>query len=92
MRSDIRIERSRADIRAELEEKDIKETKTKEIKEIIRGFVGKNVIVQLRGKKSLRGRLESVTQYELLITSAAHEPLLIMKHAIDYIELTEMTS
>lgn len=67
-------------------EKDFKETK--EIKEIIRGFVGKNVSVALRGKKTLKGRLESVSQYELLVT-VAHEPIVIMKHAIDYVELTE---
>jgi len=62
--------------------------KEKDIKEIIRGFIGKNVIVAIRGKKSLKGRLESVTQYELLVT-VAHEPIVIMKHAIDYIELSE---
>lgn len=90
IRTDIRPERT--ELRDK--EKDIKNDDKipREIKELIRGFVGKNIIVQIRGKKSLRGRLESVTQYELFITSPAHEPILIMKHAIDYIELTEMTS
>lgn len=73
------------------ETKEIKDVKdAKEIKEIVRGFVGKNVNVVLRGKKSLKGRLESVSQYELFVT-VAHEPVLIMKHAIDYIELVETT-
>ena len=80
------------------EEKDIKRTNNvkdiknvasgKEIKEILRGFIGREMVVTLRSKKALKGRLESVTNYELLIT-ISHEPVLIMKHAIDFIELTE---
>lgn len=63
----------------------------KEIKDLIRGFVGRDIVVTLRNKKSLKGKLESVTNYELLLT-VSHEPVLIMKHAIDYIELTKTIS
>ena len=66
---------------------DVKPDKEKEIKDIVRGFVGRDMTVTLRGKKSLKGRLESVSQYELLLT-VDHRPMLVMKHAIDYIELT----
>lgn len=68
----------------------VKSEKEKEIKDIVRGFVGRDMIVALRGKKTLKGRLESVSQYELLLT-VDHKPMLIMKHAIDYIELIEKT-
>lgn len=67
---------------------DVKPDKEKEIKDIVRGFVGRDMSVTLRGKKSLKGRLESVSQYEILLT-VDHKPMLIMKHAIDYIELIE---
>lgn len=60
----------------------------KEIKDITRGFLGRDMIVALRGKKTLKGKLESVSQYELLLT-VDHKPVLIMKHAVDYIELVE---
>jgi hypothetical protein len=56
------------------------------VKEIVKGFIGRNVNVVIRGKKTLSGKLESVSNYELLLT-VKHEPVLIMKHAIDYIEL-----
>ena len=62
--------------------------KPKEIKDLIKGFVGRDISVVLRGKKSIKGRLESATQYELLIT-VAHEPVIVMKHAVDYIELVK---
>ena len=61
------------------------------VKEIVKGFIGRNVTVVIRGKKTLSGKLESVSNYELLLT-VKHEPKLIMKHAIDYIELTETPS
>jgi len=65
------------------------DTKTgKEIKDLVKGFIGRDVSVALRGKKSLKGRLESATQYELLLT-ISHEPVIIMKHAIDYIEIVK---
>lgn len=67
------------------------ETKTeKEVKNIIKGFVGKNIIVTLRGKNKLKGKLELVSQYELIIT-VSHKPVLVMKHAVDYIEIDDMT-
>jgi ribosome maturation factor RimP len=58
------------------------------VKEIVKGFVGRNVTVTIRGKKTLSGKLESVSNYELLLT-VKQAPVLIMKHAIDYVELTE---
>lgn len=60
-------------------------------KEIVKGFIGRNVNVVIRGKKTLSGKLESVSNYELLL-SVKHEPVLIMKHAIDYIELVATPS
>jgi hypothetical protein len=56
------------------------------VKEIVKGFIGRNVTIAIRGKKTLSGKLESVSNYELLIT-VKQTPILIMKHAIDYIEL-----
>ena len=71
------------------EVRDVKDTKeTKVIKEMAKGFIGKNIAVMLRGKKILKGRLESTTNYELILT-VNHKPVLVMKHAVDYIELTE---
>jgi sRNA-binding regulator protein Hfq len=64
---------------------------TQNVKEIVKGFVGRNVNVIIRGKKTLSGKLESVSNYELLLT-VKHEPVLIMKHAIDYIELVATPS
>lgn len=64
---------------------------TPNVKEIVKGFIGRNVTVIIRGKKTLSGKLESVSNYELLLT-VKHEPVLIMKHAIDYIELDVTSS
>jgi len=72
-------------------EQNVKSEKEKEIKDMAKGFVGRDMAVMLRGKKTLKGRLESVSQYELLLT-IDHRPVLVMKHAVDYIELTEKTS
>lgn len=60
-----------------------KETK---IKDMVKGFIGKNIAIYLRGKKTIKGKLESVSQYELVIT-INQQPTIVMKHAIDYIEL-----
>lgn len=68
----------------------LKPDKEKEVKDIVRGFLGRDMVVTMRGKKSLKGKLESVSQYELLLT-VDHRPILIMKHAVDYIELVEKT-
>ena len=70
------------------EVRDVKDKETKIIKEMAKGFIGKNIAVMLRGKKTLKGRLESTTNYELILT-INHKPVLVMKHAVDYIELTE---
>lgn len=91
-----RFERQERDIWTEKDRKDDKYAQgnkpaqenqpTQNVKEIVKGFVGRNVNVVIRGKKTLSGKLESVSNYELLLT-VKHEPVLIMKHAIDYIEL-----
>lgn len=54
----------------------------------ISGFVGKDVVLTLRGGSKLKGRLESVTQYDVVIT-ASYKPIIVLKHAIDYVELSE---
>lgn len=82
MRNDIRQD-GKLDMK-----QDGKTEKEKEIKEIVKGFVGRNMSIVLRNKKMLAGKLESVSHYELLLT-ISHKPVLVMKHAIDYIELTE---
>lgn len=67
-----------------------KESVEKETKHLIKGFLGRDIIAVLRGKVKIKGRLESMSQYELIIT-VSERPVLIMKHAVDYIELTETT-
>jgi sRNA-binding regulator protein Hfq len=73
-------------------EKEVKQdttaNKEPKIKDMVKGFIGKNVAIMLRGKKSLKGRLETVTQYEIIIT-INQQPVLIMKHAVDYIEIMD---
>ncbi len=51
-------------------------------------FLGKEVNLSLRSGNKLKGRLESVSTYELVIT-ISHKPVVVLKHAIDYVELAE---
>lgn len=89
IKQDVRPYKETDDMRSDREKENIKDTKeSKNIKEMARGFVGKNIAVMLRGKKSFKGRLEATTQYELLL-SINHKSVLVMKHAIDYIELVD---
>lgn len=60
----------------------------KKLDSIIRGFIGKELIVTLRSKNKLKGKLESVSQYEFILT-ISYKPVLVMKHAVDYIEFAE---
>lgn len=60
--------------------------KTKE--EALKIFVGKNVTINLRGGTKLQGKLELTTHYELILT-IDNKPTLVMKHAIDYIQLSD---
>ena len=53
---------------------------------IIKNFIGKEITITLRNGNNLKGKLETVAQYELVIT-VAYNPIIVMKHAIDYIEL-----
>lgn len=52
----------------------------------IKNFIGKEISITLRNGNDIKGRLETVAQYELTITTA-HNPIIVMKHAIDYITL-----
>jgi len=91
MRQDMRRD-SRQDMRQERDIRPVQDDKpTQNIKEIVKGFVGRNITVVIRGKKTLSGKLESVSNYEILLT-VKERPVLIMKHAIDYIELDETSS
>ena len=58
----------------------------KDHQSVIKNFVGKDIIITLRNDNKLKGKLETVAQYELVIT-IAYNPIIVMKHAIDYIEL-----
>lgn len=49
-------------------------------------FIGKDISITLRSGGKLEGKLESVVQYEMVVT-VSHQPVIVMKHAIDYIEL-----
>jgi sRNA-binding regulator protein Hfq len=60
----------------------------KDMKEILKGFLGKEVILSIRSGDKLKGRLESVSTYELVIT-VSYKPVVVLKHAIDYVELAE---
>ncbi|MCX9012417.1 MAG: RNA chaperone Hfq [Candidatus Methanoperedens sp.] len=53
---------------------------------MLSAFLGKEVYIFIRGGTKLTGRLESVSTYELVIT-VSHKPVVVLKHAIDYIEL-----
>lgn len=80
----------------EKEDKEVSDKLIKEVKEIkkkpklstIDNFIGKNVSIMLRGGSILKGKLESVPQYELILT-ISYKPVIVMKHAIDYIELSD---
>lgn len=54
----------------------------------LKGFVGKDVVLTLRGGSKLQGRLESVAQFDIVIT-ASYKPIIVLKHAVDYVELAE---
>ncbi len=75
-------------VEKEIEVKEIKEIKRKPKLSTIDNFIGKNVVVHMRGDSILNGKLESVPQYELILT-ISYKPVIVMKHAIDYIELDE---
>ena len=64
------------------------ELKGKGTKEVLSVFLGKEVNLSLRSGTKLKGRLESVSTYELVIT-ISHKPVVVLKHAIDYVELAE---
>lgn len=69
-------------------EKEVKDIKRKPKLSTIDNFIGKDVTINMRGGSILKGKLESVPQYELILT-IAYKPVIVMKHAIDFIELDE---
>ncbi len=85
-KSDMRQEKSDIDVRKQ--EDQIK--KPDIMKDIIKGFLGKHVTINIRGKKLLKGVLESVSNYELLLTINS-SPVIVMKHAVDYVELIDIS-
>ncbi len=56
--------------------------------EILKGFLGKEVVIFLRSGTKLKGKLESVSTYELVIT-VSYKPVVVLKHAVDYVELSD---
>ncbi len=60
----------------------------KAIKEMLRSFLGKEIVLSLRNGTKLKGKLESVSTYELVIT-ISYKPVVVLKHAVDYVELAE---
>lgn len=71
------------------ETREFKEPKKDErtIKEpvnMVKGLIGKDITIYLRGGKELTGRLEAVAQYELVVT-ISQSPVIVMKHSVDYI-------
>ena len=56
--------------------------------EILKGFLGKEVVIFLRSGTKLKGKLESVSTYELVIT-VSYKPVVVLKHAVDYVELAD---
>lgn len=68
------------------EPKKEKKIDNREHPSIIKNFIGKEIAITLRNGNNIKGKLETVAQYELVIT-VAYNPMIVMKHAIDYIEL-----
>ena len=87
VRQDIRGQDIRQDLRPDTRS-DTKTSKENVIKDLVKGFMGRDIVITLRSKKALKGKLESMTQYELLLT-IAQEPVIVMKHAIEYIEVSK---
>lgn len=67
--------------------KEPKKIDNKEYQSVIKNFIGKEITITLRSGNKIKGKLETVAQYELVIT-VAYNPMIVMKHAIDCIELT----
>ena len=91
MKTDIENKEQRAEQKKEgvEQKKEKKEKKTnKEQISIIKNFLGKDVDIKLRNGNNLKGKLETVAQYELVITMS-YTPVIVMKHAVDYIMLTD---
>ena len=69
------------------EKKEKKTTKTsRDQASVIKNFIGKEVAITLRNGNNLKGKLETVSQYELIVTMS-YVPIIVMKHAVDYIAL-----
>lgn len=70
------------------EKKKSEKERPKGREDAVKVFIGKNVVIALRGGTKLTGRLEMVTNYELILT-IDNRPTLVMKHAADHIKLAE---
>lgn len=57
--------------------------------ELLMAFLHKNVILNIRSGKVLKGRLEAMSQFDLVLT-IANRPVTVFKHAIDFAELDEV--
>ena len=86
MKTDIENKEQIKDSKKEQAKEQIKDSK-REHTSIINNFIRKEITITLRSGNKIKGKLETVSQYELVIT-VAYSPVIVMKHAIDYIELT----
>jgi len=72
-----------------MDKEKLEKEKPKEKKgDAVKVFVGKDVVVTLRGGTKLKGKLEMATNYELILT-IDKKPVLVMKHAVDYIDINQ---
>ncbi len=78
---------SKEQVGKELASKEVNMTKgsaNKEPVNMVKGLIGKDITIYIRGGKELKCRLEAVAQYELVVT-ISQSPVIVMKHAVDYI-------
>ncbi len=62
------------------------EQKERKPQEMLKGFLGKEVILSLKSGTKLKGKLEAITTYDLII-SVSYKPVVVLKHGIEYVEL-----
>lgn len=56
--------------------------------EMLMGFEGRNVIIWMRNGTTIKGVLEKSAKYDIIV-SVLHRPVIILKHAIDKVELSD---
>ena len=63
-----------------------KETAKPELQgNLVLGFLGENVAVRLLDGSTVRGELEKVSKYELLLRTEGGQEVVLFKHAVAYI-------